>query len=480
MSERPIARLGYFDGQRLEASDLRLEQGYHIRIQRWLSRSLFSPGVADGLEVFPAEEGKKVLVTPGLALDDLGRAIVLVAPVTLVPQARFLVVRYAEHTDGIQQDGCRVRGDGLDQPSTWGGPARVVSEPEFVWRRGIPPDDTRQLVIADLELDPSCAVVKVQGGPRRTAVATQVTRVRPITFEGEKDIDAKNPKHLRFWVKDRRPTSVTLYLRSQQFSTVHYSEMGSHLHTPQIADGTGAVTTGPASGIDAHTHGLAATVADHSHTITAAVSGSKDDTENQRFIHLDTRPDIGWLIAEAIILGIVSAGTTVLASGALIAVLAAKGYRGADLATVLDSFGVGGGGHAISGSTNSLVPGSGPFHSHPVQISLSERAVGATGPTSVRAGSQLSYLSGLQIAVDGKPCTNAIVQQLNDTNPSVWGGALALGSSTEPDPLRDPGTGPIRLDLLGQVSFDEGPHEIVLWVAGDGNGGCIQYNLYVE
>ncbi len=40
MNEKPIERLQYYNGQRLEADDLKLEQEYHIRVRRWLNKSL--------------------------------------------------------------------------------------------------------------------------------------------------------------------------------------------------------------------------------------------------------------------------------------------------------------------------------------------------------------------------------------------------------------------------------------------------------
>ena len=37
MSEKPLDRLNYYNGQRLEAKDLRLEQEYMIRTRRWIN-----------------------------------------------------------------------------------------------------------------------------------------------------------------------------------------------------------------------------------------------------------------------------------------------------------------------------------------------------------------------------------------------------------------------------------------------------------
>src|SRR5574342_291388 len=78
MNEKPIERLNYFNGLRLEAGDLKVEQEYHMRVRRWLNKSLFSAGIAEGLEVRPNPGNpQQILVSPGLALDAEGREIIL-------------------------------------------------------------------------------------------------------------------------------------------------------------------------------------------------------------------------------------------------------------------------------------------------------------------------------------------------------------------------------------------------------------------
>ena len=68
MIEKPIDRLNYFNGQRLEATDFKTEQDYHIRVRRWLNKSLYSAGIARGLEVHAtttiAEGGSPTRVPP--------------------------------------------------------------------------------------------------------------------------------------------------------------------------------------------------------------------------------------------------------------------------------------------------------------------------------------------------------------------------------------------------------------------------------
>jgi len=481
MSEKPIERLSYFNGQRLEADDLRLEQEYHLRIQRLLMKSLFSPGVADGFEVSPIEDGKKVVVLPGVALDDLGRAIILVNPIELVPQGRYLCLRYAERKERVQGGECKVKvnGPGTEQQARWGGPGRITSEPDLFWRQAPPLADRRELVIAELTLKEDCTVDKVDSEPRHRAVPAPLASVRPISLEGEKDIDKDNPKIIRFFIKNRRPSSVTLYLKATIFSTLYYREVGSHTHTPSVSGGTHReiVTTLSASGVDSHAHGSAGLNADnkfHDHMVTATVYGSNPSGAIQNF-------------------GIMATGPTALfAPGPLPTIFPHPDIVIGSSIKVHDMVGHT---HAISGKTGVPIDKATSLHTHPVEIDLANLPTGATG-VNVRAGKQLAFFFGLTITVrrgSGTQVdyTESILEQLQRTNASVWspGGILITSlDGGKGKPLTDNGTGPIRLDLLPGLIFEPDefvPYEIELSVPGErlpgeGNGGCIQYNLYVE
>ena len=75
-SER--SRVNYFPGRLLTASDLAAEQA-QARERHWLhNRALHGDGIAAGLEV--TVEWNTVHVSPGVAIDVLGREIVLTAP----------------------------------------------------------------------------------------------------------------------------------------------------------------------------------------------------------------------------------------------------------------------------------------------------------------------------------------------------------------------------------------------------------------
>lgn len=128
MSEKPVERLNYYNGQRLEARDFKLEQEYHIRVRRWLNKSLYSPGIARGLEVREEQGTLNVIVSPGLALDAEGREILLWeeerVPVQsysgssdAVVEGNYLVIEYREEKLEEEKSGCTPRRTGTAEQS---------------------------------------------------------------------------------------------------------------------------------------------------------------------------------------------------------------------------------------------------------------------------------------------------------------------------------------------------------------------------
>jgi hypothetical protein len=69
----------YFHGKLLDALHLDLEQLYFNRKRQLLSRLALGPGVLRGLRVAPTNDGKSLVVGPGVAIDDFGREIVVPA-----------------------------------------------------------------------------------------------------------------------------------------------------------------------------------------------------------------------------------------------------------------------------------------------------------------------------------------------------------------------------------------------------------------
>jgi hypothetical protein len=80
-------RVNFFDGQLLTADQLRTDQDYHRRMRYLHNRLLHGWGIVDGYDV--EADGAGLLVRPGVAIDSLGREIVLPAPahIDLPPEA---------------------------------------------------------------------------------------------------------------------------------------------------------------------------------------------------------------------------------------------------------------------------------------------------------------------------------------------------------------------------------------------------------
>ena len=118
----PLARLNYFNGQRLEATDLKTEQSYHLDVRRRLTKALFTPGIAAGLEVTKsATSAHGVTVSPGVAIDNQGREIILLeardllvigapAPLEGVAFGNFVAIEYGEDLTAPVLSGCTPQG----------------------------------------------------------------------------------------------------------------------------------------------------------------------------------------------------------------------------------------------------------------------------------------------------------------------------------------------------------------------------------
>lgn len=92
----------FFFGQLLGVEELNREQAYLLE-KRWLhNRRVHGYGVVDGLTVEPAPDGgPAIVVQPGLALDRLGREIVVAEPCrvdvrAVGPEPSTVLLAYAE------------------------------------------------------------------------------------------------------------------------------------------------------------------------------------------------------------------------------------------------------------------------------------------------------------------------------------------------------------------------------------------------
>jgi hypothetical protein len=92
----PIKRLQYHDGQLLDVSDFTEEQDYHREMRKRHNRSVHTWGIAEGLEVEPAE--KKITISPGTAIDKDGQELILLRqethPADLKSATRYVTARF--------------------------------------------------------------------------------------------------------------------------------------------------------------------------------------------------------------------------------------------------------------------------------------------------------------------------------------------------------------------------------------------------
>jgi hypothetical protein len=73
-------RNNYFYGKLLDVFHLEMEQEYFNAKRRLLNRLVTGPGVVCGLRVDLTDDGKSVVLSPGLAIDRCGREIVVATP----------------------------------------------------------------------------------------------------------------------------------------------------------------------------------------------------------------------------------------------------------------------------------------------------------------------------------------------------------------------------------------------------------------
>jgi hypothetical protein len=437
-----VERLHYFDGQRLEALDLRLEQRYHIELRRLLNRGLFAPGAVNGLEV-AAVDGHAVEVSAGLALDPLGREVVLASAQRLAVPNRppvqaslggyFLTVRYAEVPVPGSVDGCRA-------PLSVMQPSRVVEQPTLGWTETWPnhklcgqsgnPEDCA-IVLAKVDLDGSCAIAGINAAARQWAQVIVPGQVHAFALEGGRDIDAQHPGILRFHVRGGRPSAVTLYLRAEPFTPYYYTELGNHAHS------TADSKTDPAP------------MPNHAHDFPSSPTstGTPDTHSHDVDVTLSYDPPGSGLTNVP--------GFTV-------------GYRSGGRGT---PFLAGDGSHThtlIATTTGGPAIGAADHH-HEIKGGVG----GPAGVTDAAARSNgahaYTYVKEMVVKLDGHTITDLFTGA-----PRKW---TELGDGTGASPLAQLGTGPVDLIAAG-LALEEGEHVLEFSVPAD--GGRLAYNLYIE
>jgi hypothetical protein len=371
---------------------------------------------------------------------------------------------------------------------------------KFSWMPFVPHPGSNQIVLAQVELKDGCkSVGQIDRGERRYIGAASAATVKQYALEGERHIDKDNPGRIYFHIRGRQPSSVTLYLRAEQFSTLYYTELGQHDH------GLTYSVSAP-NKIDGHTHNIAghSTVAkdtqgnsidgQHPHTIGNVTANTSMSIWDGLLLGAPLIPFSGFVFPGNVTTGAATAAAVanemnvglalspriqIAGIGNIISRDDLKTRIGLDIS--INDEGVHS--HFIPQAKtqpNILSDNEGPpSHTHTV-VATAVSNPGAIG-TRVRDGVAFSFVDDLQVfigkSVDGlQNKTIPILAQLRDAQPSVTWDQLGNGNSNHV--LAQQGTGTIRLDFLPGVSFEEGEHVIDLRVVS--GGGRIHYNLYIE
>ena len=444
-----LERLHFFNGQRLIATDLELEQRYHIRVRRMLNRGLYSAGVVSGLEVSKVDAAH-VRVAEGIALDPRGREIVLLADTTLaVPNRQpvsalpgyFVVIQYGEEKEPGVLAGCKESAGTVP-------PARIREAPVLsfteTWPNqqncGTPGHSSDCAVVLGLVvLDSSCHVASIDSGVRQYAHSELPRNAHPITLEGEKDIDSQNPKKLHFQVRGGIPESVQLSLWGDAISSLYYTELGQHSHTLTKA-GTNDVP-----------------MPDHVHDISAIETGPANPEKHHHMVSVLNN----WLDDANLADQIMNTPLSAVSNAT---------YRVGDPAYLADD---GEHTHKLNQTSTGLPTGKpAGDHSHTLTGSTDDEGniaptTGAT-PYQARSGPAYSYPENIRVKLDGTDIMGLILGKL------MW---TAIGDGTAGHPLATNGTGAIDLLQLG-LAVGVGPHLLEFRVPS--GGGKVLYNLYVE
>jgi hypothetical protein len=435
-----LDRLNYYNGQRLEAADFRTEQDYHMFVRRELNRSLYSDGIAAGLEVRAKSGDKhKVVVSPGLALDQEGREIILLEATDVQvmgnPSAvegevfgNYLCIKYEEEKTGLLDSSCSMAtGSGKGVTRTWSGPSRIRAGATLSIQATWPKAKDRLVVLAQLELDGTCAIRNIHTFVRKYAIASAKAAVHPFALEGEADIGELGnggnvSKKVYFHIRGGAPDTVTLYLKGELFSRFFYTELGRHSHDIKFKtekDGEHTHKT------DLGSFKIADNGGSHDHKVEANLEG-----ENT----LETEGNSGTFV---------------------------------DMAQVGIKVSGGAHGHDITGVSIDILE-TDSEHKHQIDGTSDETGASLNARAS---GAPLTYVSELMVSIDGNDITSDILSRFD---PAHWG---TLGDGTGGHPFVTDGTGELDLSLLG-IELKEGQHILELSVAS--GGGRVRYNLYVD
>ena len=341
-------------------------------------------------------------------------------------------------------------------------PARIAEAPTLAWTETWPnqqlcgePGHSSDcaVVLALVQLDNSCQITGIKSAVRQYSHSQLPGQVQPFALEGEKDVDSANSKKLHFQIRGGPPDSVLLYLWGDAISSLLYTELGSHTHD---IGGVGIADT--TTDLGDHTHQVpdmtTSTDGTHSHQIRIAGELLWNDITKTDSIYT------GPFVADDGLGGVQAGRIDYGPQG---------GTQTSDYFIQED----GAHSHTVKGPvTQAPNPNASTAHTHTMSGSVGDAgatANSASTPYQARGGNAYGYPDTVLVKLDGHDITPLILNYLGWTK---------LGDGTATHSLVTSGTGGIDLVKLGQT-LTLGSHMLEL-VVGQGVGGKLLYNLYVE
>jgi hypothetical protein len=156
-----VKRLKYFTHQFLREQDFEAEQAYHISMRRLHNRSVHGWGVVQGLEVRHKGE-REITIEPGVAIDSLGREIVLSNPVVRDLSSfdrnshTYVAIAYEEAWD----DNDRYSSGGIE------GYSRITESPQIVEKKHEPAKDGSVINLARVHINENGIIHRIETGIR--------------------------------------------------------------------------------------------------------------------------------------------------------------------------------------------------------------------------------------------------------------------------------------------------------------------------
>jgi hypothetical protein len=167
MSEPP-RRVNYSAGMLLSSSDFEAEQEYHRQMRYLHNRLLHGYGTVAGLDV--AVDGTNVHVSPGFAIDELGREIIVTEQMSLrvdpLQGGRRWIRDLAIAWHEVPEDSA----PSLDGTVTF---SRWIEEPEL------------SLVLPDGATSEKLTLARLTWRPRRSEIEIDITLRRPLGLPRE-------------------------------------------------------------------------------------------------------------------------------------------------------------------------------------------------------------------------------------------------------------------------------------------------------